>query len=293
MRRYFDGFLEMADRADTGFVLDTATWRGTPIWADKLGRSEADLLRLSRDAVDFARDIRSNWSDRVADILVNGVIGPAGDGYEAGTITDAKTAQRIHTPQIQALAASGVDMISAITMTGIPEAVGIARAAQAEGLPSVISFTVETDGRLPSGDLLGEAIEAVDRETGAAPAYYMVNCAHPDHFRDTLASGSGWPSRIGGVRANATQNWTRPKRSTPATRWNLASCTTNWPHCCHPCAWSADAAAPITAMSAAYQSCCTDRRPSMICELLPVAEAGSNSYFCIKSLTGPFLQQTI
>jgi len=205
LRRYFDGFLEMADRAETGFVLDTATWRGTPIWADKLGRSEADLLRLSRDAADFASDIRSNWSDRVADILVNGVIGPAGDGYEAGTITDAKTAQRIHTPQIQALAASGVDMISAITMTGVPEAVGIARAAQAEGLPSVISFTVETDGRLPSGDLLGEAIEAVDRETGTAPAYYMINCAHPDHFRETLASGSGWPSRIGGVRANASR----------------------------------------------------------------------------------------
>ena len=205
LRRYFNGFLEMAHRADTGFILDTATWRGTPIWADKLGQSEADLLRLSRDAVDFAKDIRTAWSDRVSAILVNGVVGPAGDGYDAGTITDSDTAHRIHTPQIATLAASGVDMISAITMTGIPEAVGIARAAQAEGLPSVISFTVETDGRLPSGDLLGEAIEAVDRATNAAPAYYMVNCAHPDHFRDTLASGSGWLSRIGGIRANASR----------------------------------------------------------------------------------------
>lgn len=205
LRRYFDGFLKMAAQAETGFVLDTATWRGAPVWASKLGLSEADLLRLSRDAVDFAREIRSNWSDGVPDILVNGVVGPAGDGYEAGTITDAETAQRIHTPQIHALAASGVDMISAITMTGIPEAVGIARAAQAERLPSVISFTVETDGRLPSGDLLGEAIEAVDREAGTAPAYYMVNCAHPDHFRETLASGSDWLSRIGGIRANASR----------------------------------------------------------------------------------------
>jgi len=205
LRRYFDGFLEMASRAGTGFVLDTATWRGTPIWADKLGLSEEDLLRLSRDAVHFARDIREAWQDDVSDIVINGVVGPAGDGYEAGTITDAETAQRIHTPQIHELAASGVAMISAITMTGIPEAVGIARAAQAEGLPSVISFTVETDGRLPSGDPLGEAIEAVDRATAAAPAYYMVNCAHPDHFRGTLAAGSEWLSRIGGVRANASR----------------------------------------------------------------------------------------
>ncbi|PHR21575.1 MAG: homocysteine S-methyltransferase [Sphingopyxis sp.] len=205
LRRYFDGFLEMAREAGTGYVLDTATWRGTPIWASKLGLSEEGLLRLSRDAVAFAREIRSNWSDRVADVVINGVVGPAGDGYEAGTIADAATAQHIHTPQIAALAESGADMISAITMTGIPEAVGIARAAKAAGLPSVISFTLETDGRLPSGDTLGAAIEAVDQATDGAPAYYMINCAHPDHFRGTLADGSDWLSRIGGVRANASR----------------------------------------------------------------------------------------
>ncbi len=56
-------------------------------------------------------------------------------------------------------------------------------------MPSAISFTVETDGRLPAGDTIKEAIEAVDAETGGAPAYYMINCAHPTHFQDALKAG--------------------------------------------------------------------------------------------------------
>lgn len=205
MRRYFDGFLTMAEAATTGFVLDTNTWRGGPHWSDKLGRSEADMLRLTSDAVAFASNIRSDWQNRVAPILLNGVVGPAGDGYAAGKIPNAATARQLHAPQIKILAKSGVDMISAITMTNISEATGITQAASDEGLPVVISFTVETDGRLPTGDLLGEAILAVDAATENAPLYYMINCAHPDHFRDALADVVGSVERIGGVRANASR----------------------------------------------------------------------------------------
>lgn len=205
MRGYFDEFLEMAERAETGFVLDTNTWRGCVEWAPVLDLTRDELLRLSANAVQFARDIRAQWQGRVPEILLNGVVGPAGDGYAPGKLPSAEEAEAMHRPQIQVLAANGVDMISAITMTSIAEATGVARAAAAEGLPVVISFTVETDGRLPSGDLLGEAIEAVDAATGSAPAYYMVNCAHPDHFAHNIANGAGWTSRIGGIRANASR----------------------------------------------------------------------------------------
>lgn len=204
-RRYFDEFLEMAERAGTGFVLDTNTWRGCVGWAPKLGVTGEDLLRLSRDAVRFARSIRDEWQARVPDILLNGVIGPAGDGYAPDRIPSAEEAEVLHSPQVQVLAAEGVDMISAITMTNIGEAIGVTRAARAAGLPAVISFTVETDGRLPSGDLLGEAIEAVDAATDNYPAYYMVNCAHPDHFAGALAEGAPWLARVGGLRANASR----------------------------------------------------------------------------------------
>ncbi len=205
MTRYFDRFLSMADAAGTGFVLDTDTWRGCVRWAEKLGRTEDDLLRLNRDAVTFAKEIRDRWSARVSPILVNGVVGPAGDGYAPDQLLTADAAQTAHTPQIEVFAESGVDMVSAITMTHVGEAVGIVRAAEEAGLPVVVSFTVETDGRLPTGETLGEAIAATDAATGDAPLYYMVNCAHPDHFSGALASGADWLRRIGGLRANASR----------------------------------------------------------------------------------------
>lgn len=205
LNEYFDAFLSHAQAGRTGFVLDTITWRGCPIWAEKLGMSEDNLLELSREAVRFASSIRDRWQDRVGPIVLNGVVGPVGDGYSPDSTPSSDESQALHAPQINALAQSGVDMISAITMTNIAEATGVARAAKAAGLPVVISFTVETDGRLPTGDSLGEAIGKVDELTGGYPAYYMVNCAHPDHFRNAISGGEAWIERIGGVRANASR----------------------------------------------------------------------------------------
>lgn len=205
MTRYFDRFLATAEAARTGFVLDTCTWRGATVWAPHLGRDVADMVRLNREAVRLAKGLRARWQDRVAPILVNGVVGPAGDGYRPGTWLTPDEAEALHAPQIGVLAEEGVDLVSAITMTHPGEAVGIVRAAQAAGLPVVVSFTVETDGRLPGGESIGEAIAATDGATGAAPLYYMVNCAHPEHFRDALDAGADWIGRIGGVRANASR----------------------------------------------------------------------------------------
>lgn len=205
MARYFAGFLDMAERAKTGFVLDTVTWRGCVAWAPKLGLAREDLLRLSAEAVRFAQALRDEWRSRLPAIIVNGVVGPAGDAYRPDAWPSGDEALALHAPQVGVLAEAGVDMISALTMTNAEEAIGIARAAQAAGLPSVISFTVETDGTLPSRQPLGAAIAAVDAATARAPAFYMVNCAHPDHFRDCLASGADWVERIGGLRANASR----------------------------------------------------------------------------------------
>lgn len=205
LRTYFDGFLAMAESAGTGFVLDTVTWRGCAEWAPKLGVTADELLRLSSEAVRFAAGIRDAWQERVPAILINGVVGPAGDGYAPEEVPDADSAFAMHAPQIRALAEAGAEMISAITMTNVGEAVGVVRGAREVGLPVVVSFTVETDGRLPSGDLLGDAIRVVDAATDGAPAYYMVNCAHPDHFGDTIARGSDWTARIGGLWANASR----------------------------------------------------------------------------------------
>jgi homocysteine S-methyltransferase len=202
---YFRGFLALAARMRCGLILESATWRSSPDWAGPLGLSQEELDALNRAAIDMLLELRDEWREAVPDILVSGCIGPRGDGYDAGRIMSAEEAEDYHRRQAAILAGAGADMLSAITMTNIPEASGIARAAQALGAPAAISFTVETDGRLPTGDSLAEAVAAVDEATSRYPAYYMINCAHPTHFASVLEPGAEWTSRIRGVRANASR----------------------------------------------------------------------------------------
>jgi S-methylmethionine-dependent homocysteine/selenocysteine methylase len=204
LRDYFAPFLAAARERGAGFLLDTVTWRANPDWAAQIGYDAVALDRVNRDAVVFAQELRAAVDAAPEPILVTGVIGPRGDGYVADELMSAAEAEAYHSGQARSFAAAGADMIGAITMTYVEEAIGIARAADAVGMPVAISFTVETDGRLPSGQALGEAIEQVDAETGRYPAYFMVNCAHPSHFAAVVADGGAWRNRIAGLRANAS-----------------------------------------------------------------------------------------
>ncbi|MFO1091512.1 MAG: homocysteine S-methyltransferase family protein [Hyphomicrobiales bacterium] len=201
LRRYFDRYLDIAEKTGRGFVLDTPTWRANAGWADRHGLTNTDVRRINAEAVRFAREVRASrpWADR---ILINGSIGPSGDGYAPDRILSPEAAEALHRPQIEALAEAGVDLAIALTMTHAGEAIGVVRAAQAAGLPVAISFTVETDGKLPDGTALPAAVAAVDEATGGAALFQGVNCAHPSHFMDKL-EGS-WTDRVGVVRANAS-----------------------------------------------------------------------------------------
>ena len=200
---YFRSYLDLARRVDTGFELVSASWRASPDWANEFGISQEEMDDLNRQSVVMLRDIQAEYAD--VPTVVTGCIGPRGDGYDPGRIMTADEAQDYHRRQASTLAAAGADLIGAITITNVPEAVGIARAAEALGVPVYISFTVETDGRLPTGDRLGAAIAKVDELTGGYPAYYMVNCAHPTHFAGELLGGEDWVGRIRGLRANASR----------------------------------------------------------------------------------------
>jgi S-methylmethionine-dependent homocysteine/selenocysteine methylase len=204
MREYFAEFLALARERGTGFLLDTATWRANPDWAALLGYDAEALDRVNREAVAFAQAIRDEHADADTPVLINGVLGPRGDGYVVDGVMSAEEAEDYHAGQVRSFAAAGADMVSAITMTYAEEATGIARAAAKAGMPVAISFTVETDGRLPSGQRLGDAIAQVDFESGSSPAYYMVNCAHPSHFEHVVQGGGAWAGRIAGLRANAS-----------------------------------------------------------------------------------------
>jgi S-methylmethionine-dependent homocysteine/selenocysteine methylase len=200
LRRYFEPYLAVARERGAGLVLDSATWRASRDWGERLGYSREELAEANRRAVALTEGLRASAPD--VPTVLNGVVGPRGDGYVVGETMTAAEAEDYHAEQIGTFAETAAEMVSAITMTYVDEAVGITRAAQAAGLPAAISFTVETDGRLPSGQPLGEAIEQVDAETGSSPAYFMVNCAHPTHFADVL--DGPWRERIAGIRANAS-----------------------------------------------------------------------------------------
>jgi homocysteine S-methyltransferase len=198
LRRYYAPYLELARAQGLGFVLETPTWRASPRWGAELGYDEDRLDALNRRAIGLMEELRGD-----DEFVISGCIGPQDDGYDPATMLSADEARDYHSTQIGTFADTAADLVTALTMTYADEAIGVARAASAAGIPAVISFTLETDGRLPSGQGLGEAIEQVDAETGGAPAYYMVNCAHPTHFEAVL-DGEPWVARIRGLRANAS-----------------------------------------------------------------------------------------
>jgi homocysteine S-methyltransferase len=203
LRRYYEPYLALARESGAGFVLESPTWRASPHWAERLGVSEERLDAVNRRAIGLMEELREAAGD--GPVVISGCIGPQDDGYQPAQLLSAAAARDYHSTQIGTFADTAADMVTAITMTYADEATGLAQAARDAGLPVVISFTLETDGRLPSGQALGEAIEEVDEATSGAPAYFMVNCAHPTHFEDVLAGERSWRERIRGLRANASR----------------------------------------------------------------------------------------
>jgi homocysteine S-methyltransferase len=204
LRSYYAPYVALARERGLGFVLESPTWRASPRWAAELGYDREQLDGFNRKAIALLEEIRGERRTGDPPIVISGCVGPQGDGYNPSELLSAEAAREYHSAQIGTFADTAADMITAITMTHSEEAIGVARAAAEAGLPAAISFTVETDGRLPSGQALGEAIEQVDRETGGSPSYYMINCAHPTHFASVLDEGDGWRERIAALRANAS-----------------------------------------------------------------------------------------
>lgn len=205
LRKYFRTYAEIAKRFGTGLILESATWRANADWGKKLGYTPEELADANRRAIHLLEELRSEYQTERTPIVISGCIGPRGDGYVPDRAMSAQEAEVYHREQIETLAGSAADMVCAITMNYVEEAVGIARAAQRASTPVAISFTVETDGKLPTGQQLKAALEQVDDATSGYPSYYMINCAHPTHFDNVLINGERWVQRIHGLRANASR----------------------------------------------------------------------------------------
>lgn len=205
IRDYYRLHAEIALKGRMGFILESPTWRSNPDWGAQLGYDRTALAQINIHAVGLMHDIREEMETEECPMVVSGCVGPRGDGYDPGTVMSIEEATEYHLFQAEVFRDADADMMTAITMTNVPEAIGVALAAKRAGLPCAISFTVETDGNLPSGETLAEAITAVDEATENGPAYYMINCAHPTHFENRIAGNDGWIKRIRGIRANASR----------------------------------------------------------------------------------------
>ena len=205
LRRYYERYVAIARERGLGIVLESATWRASADWGAKLGYDAEALADANRKAIGLLLEIRADWETPRSPVVVSGNLGPRGDGYRTDARMSAREARDYHATQLETFARTDADMASAFTLNYVEEAIGIARAAADCTMPVAISFTLETDGRLPSGDSLQQAIEATDAATGAYPVYYMINCAHPSHFEHVLRVAGPWRERIRGLRANASR----------------------------------------------------------------------------------------
>jgi len=204
VRRYFEPYAEIAVAKEAGLVLESPTWRASPRWAAELGISESELDDLNRRAIGLMEEIRERYESAATPVVISGCIGPQDDGYNPQALMSADEAKAYHSTQIATFADTAADVVTAVTMTYADEAIGVTRAATEAGIPAVINFTVETDGRLPNEEPLGDAIAAVVAATDDGPAYFGINCAHPTHFDEVLESAGEWRKRIRSLRANAS-----------------------------------------------------------------------------------------
>ncbi len=198
-------YLEQVEVARTfgcGVTFETVSWVANKDRAAKLGYGPKQLDDICQQSVRFARSV----SDEVGDvpILISGQVGPRGDGYRPELQMDDEEAKQYHAQQMASFAAERPDIVSAFTIGYPEEAIGIIRAAQKHLLPVAVSFTVETDGLLPTGMPLGEALDAVDAATDQFAEYFMINCAHPEHFLPNF-DGGPWLERLAGVVVNASR----------------------------------------------------------------------------------------
>ena len=205
LKSMYESYLEVAAAAGFSALMGGLDYRASPDWGDKLGYSPEALAGVQLRCIEFLRKVAEPFRARIPAILISGVVGPRGDAYSLNRTITAESAEEYHLVQLSTLSRAGVDLVTAMTLNSVPEAVGIARAAARVNIPLGISFTLDSgSSTLKSGPTLREAIEATDHESGEArPDFYGVNCSHPVEFQPALEPGS-WMSRVRMLRPNAS-----------------------------------------------------------------------------------------
>jgi S-methylmethionine-dependent homocysteine/selenocysteine methylase len=138
LRKYFRTYASLAQKYEVGFVLESPTWRANSDWGMKLGYTDSALADVNHKAIELVSKIRNEFQNETTKMVISGCIGPRGDGYNPTDVMTAKEAEQYHTVQIQTFSETDADMITALTMNYVEEAIGIALAAKSTNMPVVI-----------------------------------------------------------------------------------------------------------------------------------------------------------
>ena len=125
LRAYCNEYLQIASSHGFGLILETATWRASEDWGMRLGYDSKRLRTVNERSAEFYQGLRASDSDKT--VVVSGCVGPRGDAYADLGPVSADEAFAYHWPQVEVLADCGVDLVSALTLTNVSEAIGFAR----------------------------------------------------------------------------------------------------------------------------------------------------------------------
>ena len=78
---YCGRYAEVARRHGVGLVIETATWRASRDWGEKLGHDADALRRINQESVRELEALRDHFETDQTPIVISGNLGPRGDGY--------------------------------------------------------------------------------------------------------------------------------------------------------------------------------------------------------------------
>ena len=203
LEQLWGAYRDIAGRYGLPLLVTTPTRRANRARVPQSGCPET----IVQDNVAFLRRLQKQWG---GEVYVGGLMGCRGDAYTGvGSLSESE-ALTFHRWQTEQFRQAEVDFLLAGIMPTLPEAAGMARAMAETGLPYLISFTIQEDGRLIDGAAISDAITYIDRVTETPPLGYLTNCVHPSILRQALAQPCNQTEpvrrRFLGIQANAAAN---------------------------------------------------------------------------------------
>ncbi len=178
LKLIFRGYLDIANKSGTPFIICTPTWRANKENVYRSGLNTG----INIDSVKFIENLLIEYPELINKVLIGGTIGPKNDCYKPDEGLTSNEAQDFHSWQIAQLKEGGVDFVIAETIPNVNEALGIAKACSELNIDYVVSFVISRNGKILDQTNLQTAIDLIDNEVVNKPLGYFVNCAHPSFF---------------------------------------------------------------------------------------------------------------